>query len=196
VSTLAAAVVQLLRQRRALRAARHQARHDPLTGLANRRGLRAYLHAAPRDRPVALALLDLDRFKAVNDRYGHAAGDEVLVEVARRLAAMPPPVSLAARLSGDEFVLVIDADPATAHTVAAGAAAAIAAAPVALDRRRTAWVSASVGLAASHASVDPWSLLLPAADRALYHAKTTGQASTGRRRRHVRGRDRRRVRPR
>jgi diguanylate cyclase (GGDEF)-like protein len=86
---------------------------DPLTGLANRRGLQAALdralsQATPQ-RQLALFLLDLDGFKAINDRHGHEAGDELLVAVARRLQASVRSDSgdLVARLGGDEFVVVV-----------------------------------------------------------------------------------------
>ena len=88
-----------------LREERHAASHDPLTGLPNRRAfyrLGAALLAEPTGRPLAAAVLDLDDFKLVNDLLGHAAGDDVLVTVARRLAAHAGD-SLVARLGGDEF---------------------------------------------------------------------------------------------
>lgn len=92
----------------------HQATHDPLTGLPNRSLLEdrlgRSLAALRRDlRSVTVVFLDLDGFKAVNDTYGHAAGDAVLVEVARRLRQVTRDVDTVARLGGDEFVLVCDA---------------------------------------------------------------------------------------
>lgn len=84
------------------------ARHDPLTSLDNRLGLyRAFEHRpTPPSSLVAIHCLDLDGFKGVNDRFGHAAGDAVLAEVARRLIALAPANATAARMGGDEFVVL------------------------------------------------------------------------------------------
>ncbi len=88
------------------------ARHDAMTGLANRRFfielLSARLSDPARAKSTALLLVDLDRFKAINDVHGHAAGDAVLCGVAERLRARLPPASLAARLGGDEFAVMAD----------------------------------------------------------------------------------------
>jgi len=91
--------------RRQLRLAEHAANHDPLTGLPNRRAFYRYgtaLVADPTRHPLAVAVIDLDGFKSVNDRYGHATGDEVLVTLAARLATWAGG-DLVARLGGDEF---------------------------------------------------------------------------------------------
>jgi diguanylate cyclase (GGDEF)-like protein/PAS domain S-box-containing protein len=90
-----------------------QAFEDSLTGLANRalfldRVSHALAHRQREDEPMAVLLMDLDDFKSVNDRLGHDAGDEVLVEVARRLRGCLRPADTAARLSGDEFALLLD----------------------------------------------------------------------------------------
>ncbi len=100
----------------------HRATHDALTGLRNRPGLMEDLAAGMRGGTDDLALLylDLDGFKAVNDCLGHAAGDVLLVEVARRIAAVIPEEWQAARLGGDEFVIL--AGGARAHEAAAVAA--------------------------------------------------------------------------
>ena len=88
----------------------HLAHHDPLTGLANRTAFidraTALVAAAAPDRQVAVLLLDLDGFKPVDDTYGHAVGDRLLVAMADRLPAACRPGDFAARLGGDEFVLV------------------------------------------------------------------------------------------
>ena len=94
----------------------HDASHDPLTGLANRVLLSQRLNLAlARRTPAAvspgLLLIDLDRFKDINDSYGHAVGDEVLVSTARRLSAAVRPEDVVARLGGDEFAVLVDELP-------------------------------------------------------------------------------------
>ncbi len=94
------------------RRTRHEADHDALTGLANRRALERTLEAAlsragARARSVGIIMLDLDGFKAINDNFGHAAGDAALREVAMRLRRCVRERDLVARLGGDEFVVVL-----------------------------------------------------------------------------------------
>lgn len=151
---------------------------DPLTGLANRGGLhRALAKTLPArdDRQVALLLLDLDRLKFINDRYGHSTGDAVLVETARRIARQSAPVISAARLGGDEFVVVL---APSSHVDVSDYAEEYASAlrrnigyPVSVDAL-TLEVTASVGIAVL--SADDVDQLLRAADQAMYRAKHTG----------------------
>jgi len=85
--------------------------HDSLTGLLNRRGFELHLLkaiGAAGDRPVHLAYVDLDRFKLVNDLFGHAAGDQILRQMATRMREVIQPPHVAARVGGDEFVVIID----------------------------------------------------------------------------------------
>ena len=99
----------------------HQANHDPLTGLPNRTLLAEYVadRFTPGDTGLACIFLDLDNFKVVNDSLGHAAGDELLVEVAARLRSTVRPNDLVARFGGDEFVVVCeDVDEAAAVALA------------------------------------------------------------------------------
>jgi len=85
----------------------HEAHHDPLTGLLNRRGLARAWEAQTANR--ALLFIDLDGFKAVNDRLGHGIGDALLQQVAARLQAAVPPPGRLARWGGDEFVAILPA---------------------------------------------------------------------------------------
>lgn len=101
----------------------HRANSDPVTGLANRRAWdeeapRMFARAAAEGRSLCLAILDLDRFKKVNDRYGHAVGDEVLKDAARAIAASVRASDFLARIGGDEFTLLLcDADAVAAAGV-------------------------------------------------------------------------------
>ncbi len=112
-------VHQLKTTTEALRMANEQLRmlamHDPLTGLPNRNSLNerltdALTRAARSRDPVAVLFIDLDGFKRVNDEYGHAAGDEVLREVARRLPQALRATDMVARFGGDEFVVLLDTE--------------------------------------------------------------------------------------
>jgi GGDEF domain-containing protein len=105
---LAATTTRLGRARHELAADRQQAGTDPLTGLANRHTLTDHLTAALRDRrPVAVAILNVDQLRHVNDHHGYATGDAVLIQIADRLTRLGAPVQTTARLCGDEFALLI-----------------------------------------------------------------------------------------
>jgi diguanylate cyclase len=156
---------------RALHDARRQASTDELTGLTNRRGLvrEAEQHLAA-GRRVALALVDLDGFKAVNDGLGHAAGDELLRRLAERFRGAIRPGDLVARLGGDEFaVLLPDATSADAHQCARRVHE-LACRPVDLDGVSTR-VGASVGIAGAPDQAGTVAELLHHADVAMYAAK-------------------------
>jgi diguanylate cyclase (GGDEF)-like protein len=166
---------------RDLAAVRKQALTDDLTQVGNRRLLYQRTEEAMRDRTldrsVALILLDLDRFKEVNDSLGHHAGDELLQVVGGRLAAEIKefgPELLLARLGGDEFaVLVPEVDLDQAQAVAQRLHDCLAE-PVQLENIEL-HTSASVGLALSPAHADNRSDLLRCADLAMYHAKRGGR---------------------
>ncbi|MGG6242273.1 GGDEF domain-containing protein [Nodosilinea sp. AN01ver1] len=116
---LRALVPQLLNTHRDLVMTREVAEHDPLTGIANRRGLEAALAALsyqPSGVSHSLVVLDLDGFKAVNDTYGHEVGDQLLQTVAKVLHGQIRAIDLAARIGGDEFVLLmVGCTPEEAH---------------------------------------------------------------------------------
>ena len=152
------------------------ANHDGLTGLPNRRWLCEALNGAvaraKRHRALmAILFVDLDGFKPVNDRFGHAAGDAVLLEVARRLKSLLRATDVAARFGGDEFVVVIEdlAIPAAAGQVAAKLLAALSwPIEIAGDSVR---LGASIGIAVYPADGEDGETLLRAADRAMYRIK-------------------------
>jgi diguanylate cyclase (GGDEF)-like protein/PAS domain S-box-containing protein len=153
---------------------RHRALHDELTGLANRAHLVEHLGELLRSgvaerTPLSVALLDLDRFKVVNDSFGHAAGDDLLVGMAERLRSLAGPDDLVARLGGDEFVLVCRGlGPAEAEAFALRVASAVAE-PIDLAGRSV-LVTASIGVATVEAGQSPADALRNA-DVAMYAAK-------------------------
>jgi diguanylate cyclase (GGDEF)-like protein/PAS domain S-box-containing protein len=158
------------------------AHFDTLTGLANRHQFTerfASLLRAPADpsAPIALMFLDIDRFKSINDSLGHAAGDEVLKEFARRLAAVARPTDCVARLAGDEFVIMLEG---IRDRHAIGAIAEKILATVAVDfliAGRLLSISTSIGIARAAVGETSLSALLAAADAALYEAKARGRAT-------------------
>ncbi|GAA3302432.1 GGDEF domain-containing protein [Dactylosporangium vinaceum] len=165
------AAVPLWRLLRALRTARHQAHHDDTTGLPNRRAFLAAVDDVQRGgQAFGLVLLDLDKFKQVNDVHGHDAGNDLLTAVGHRLAGQPDPVRLAARLSGDEFALLVRGDADATYRAAQLAATVIAATPIALQKGVTVAVSASVGYTTNRLGVSTRDLL-GEADTAMYRAK-------------------------
>jgi len=167
---LALAGALLWRQQQALHHARYAASHDALTGLPNRRTLIEHLRAAlGRGSPLGVILLDLNRFKTVNDSLGHDAGDQLLRAVADRLADLPDPVRLAARLAGDEFVLVVHADADPTLAAAHAAWRAISDSPIPVGRHLVE-ISASVGVAMARLGISHRQLLHHA-DLAMYQAK-------------------------
>ena len=155
----------------------HQAHHDPLTGLPNRAAFQtratALLAAVEPGAFAAVLLLDLDGFKPVNDTYGHAAGDELLVVMGQRFTAAMRPGDFVARLGGDEFGIVLGGltEPEQSDEVAARLITA-ALEPVPTDDA-VLRVQASVGIAlATGATLTE---LVKTADRALYAAKAAGR---------------------
>ncbi len=147
--------------------ARRLADLDPLTGLLNRRSFLSL--AIGRKGPQTLLILDLDRFKQVNDTIGHDGGDEVLRVVARTLRALAPEDGLIARIGGEEFALLCDAvHPVEAETMLAR----LRATRMPFDLRVTASIGTAQGPIADERQ---WKSLYRAADRALFDAKAAGR---------------------
>jgi diguanylate cyclase (GGDEF)-like protein len=159
-----------------------QAHHDGLTGLANRallldRLARAFAQWRRRATPsFAMVMIDLDRFKLVNDSMGHHAGDELLVGIAGRLRACLREVDTAARIGGDEFAVLLDgiADAADAEITAARLQDVFAK-PFEIEGREV-HASASIGVVMMDARYQTEDELLRAADAAMYRAKEGGGA--------------------
>ena len=159
----------------------HQALHDPLTGLPNRRLLldrlqQAIARSRRRGNYVAVLFLDLDRFKVINDSFGHATGDQVLMEVARRLQELTRSSDSLARLGGDEFVVLVEdmTDPDEAPAVARRIEEALSL-PMAVQPDVTVSITTSIGITVARSGDDPAALLRDA-DTALYRAKEQGRA--------------------
>lgn len=156
----------------------HLAFRDPLTGLANRWLLHDRLTQALARRgefPTCVLLLDLDDFKTVNDISGHAAGDRLLAEVARRLVTCVREEDLVARLGGDEFAIVVhDGDPQQL----AERMLQVLAEPVTVEGRRLV-PGGSIGIAEEDGTADSQELLLRA-DVAMYEAKAAGKGCVAR----------------
>ena len=178
--TLADEAAMALDNARLVEELRHQAFHDNLTGLANRglfgdRVEHALARTARTGASIAVLFLDLDDFKTVNDRFGHAGGDELLRVVSGRIVEVLRPGDTAARLGGDEFAVLIEdlAGPADARFVADRLIATVRA-PIHIADS-DALTGASVGIAVSTAGEGRAEDLLRNADFAMYRAKSAGK---------------------
>lgn len=179
----------LLRQKRQKDRLRHMMERellfavtDPLTGVHNRRYAQPHLagiarRAAEDGTHFAVMVIDLDRFKSVNDRYGHAAGDAVLIEVARRLTGNLRVTDLLARIGGEEFLVALPrANLDEAHEVAERLRSAISDTPIMLPSGEQVRVTASIGVAVGgDTSRADCRILMEHADRALLSAKLGGR---------------------
>ena len=158
-----------------------QAFRDPLTNLPNRalfmdRLTHGLTRAQRRHEHLAVLFLDLDRFKVVNDTLGHTVGDQLLVEVSRRLTSALRPGDTVARLGGDEFGILLEdvADAETAEAVALRVEESLGT-PYRFEGREV-FVTASIGIALSSAKLGLPEEILRDADLAMYHAKAKGKA--------------------
>ena len=154
---------------------------DHLTGLANRsllddRFQLAVERAKRSQLPFALIMIDLNDFKAVNDKLGHLTGDQLLVAVSRRLVQAVRASDTVARFGGDEFVLIVESNSPAPEFVGPIALKLIdvLAAPVSLAGGQSLGVSASIGCAVYPRDGETQVELLSVADRAMYNCKTSG----------------------
>lgn len=172
--------VEMKARRSAERVAEKLARHDPLTGLPNRRffveRLDEVLLTTTVESQTAVLMLDLDGFKSINDAYGHAAGDQVLVEFARRMSATMRSGADFIRIGGDEFAIIVprieslDGPTALARRITSAVADPFSIGHI--------WTSVGVGIGIAVApsdGMDP-EMLVQRADRALYRAKAEGRS--------------------
>jgi diguanylate cyclase (GGDEF)-like protein/PAS domain S-box-containing protein len=154
--------------------------YDVLTGLPNRSYLRNLISEAIKDcaagKQVALAFLDLDNFKDVNDTLGHSAGDELLVQFADRLRAQIQPGDVVGRLGGDEFVLILpNHDASEAALVASGITESLVT-PIKIGTRQVP-MSASMGISIYPDNAHDIDTLIQQADAAMYQAKRAGRST-------------------
>jgi two-component system, cell cycle response regulator len=168
------------RMRRSVEAGLRLAALDPLTGLWNRRYALPHLdriaqRASETDQSWAVVLFDIDRFKQVNDRFGHAAGDRVLAEVADRLRQHTRAVDLVARIGGEEFLVALpEGDLAVARQVAERIRLRVGETPIAVPGLQPVTVTVSAGIALGAPGV-PASEVIVRADRALMRCKSGGR---------------------
>lgn len=157
-----------------------QASHDSLTGIWNRGHMldRIEIESAKPEqagRPLSLILVDIDHFKAINDRHGHAAGDEVLIEATTRMRSVLRTGDRISRYGGEEFLVMLpDTSHATALQVADRLRQAIASAPMSAGTTPLA-VTASLGVSTEPADEADVEALIGKADSALYRAKAHGR---------------------
>jgi diguanylate cyclase len=161
--------------------ARQMAYIDALSGLPNRlafdRALRERLSVVRPDRPMALLYLDLDRFKEINDTHGHSAGDAAIRETARRLGELLGPEDLLARISGDEFAIILAPRAREADIAAACEAFVRAMSGVAQIENHQIPISISMGVAIAPQDGQEAGELIRRADIALFHAKSTARGT-------------------
>jgi len=156
--------------------------NDALTGLLRRRGFiegltRSYAECARHARPMAVALCDVDHFKAINDRYGHLTGDHVLAALGRLMAGSFRAQDLRGRWGGEEFILAFPGESASSVREAVQAVLKqLSGIPFVVGQSSPFYVTFSAGVASAPGDGDSIEALLRAADRRLYEAKRAGRA--------------------
>jgi diguanylate cyclase (GGDEF)-like protein len=161
-----------------------RATHDRLTGVANRETLLTTLaaeveRAARHYKPLSLAFIDIDRFKPINDTYGHNAGDAVLRQVASIIADAIRPSDLFGRYGGEEFMLILpETTPDQAVEMAERVRSLVAQSPLAIAHGQQVSVTISIGVAGARGSILQIDALVDQADAAMYAAKSLGRNRT------------------
>jgi diguanylate cyclase len=178
----ALAVRDLRRRKEAEKSIFFLAHHDPLTGLPNRRSFNERLDreieaALATGSRLAVMSLDLDRFKDINELFGHAAGDRLLQAVARRVGAVLDGKQMLARLSGDEFALIVPRLPGPSAAEAIAGAILDGLAASGAERDAQAPIAASIGIALCPDDATDRQTLLSHADTALHRAKSEGRGT-------------------
>ena len=171
-------IIFMLVSERTISAHRVAALLDPLTGIFNRRGfveatMRVIAREAGANRPVTVMILDIDHFKSINDRFGHAAGDEVLKEFAQIVAGMLRVTDLCGRIGGEEFAALLPCPIEEALIAAERVRDAFANAGLVVDQTSVD-TTVSIGVADGPVGTE-LDVLLAAADAALYKAKRSGR---------------------
>ncbi len=172
--------VDLRERKQAEQRIRYLAQHDPLTGLPNRvlftESLDAIVQEDERSDGCGVAVIDIDRFKDINDIHGHQAGDAVIREVSARLSAVAGPYDIVARLGGDEFAAILGTGSSVEELEAfGGRVLAAMAAPIEIAPGRHVNVTVSIGAALCPEHAQDTDALIGCADIALFHAKTSGR---------------------
>lgn len=156
-------------------ALRYQATHDALTGVMSRGRIMELMNQMAADRSsIGILMLDLDRFKSINDTYGHSAGDVVLCETTRRLQSLLAPNEHLGRYGGEEFIVLTNRQDESLVDLAERLRMAIAGTPILADGRALP-VTASFGATCGPASPSSLSVMLKTVDEALYAAKHGGR---------------------
>ena len=166
---------------RIYKVAQHQATTDSLTGVYNRRGLYDkarvdFIKSISRSQPFTSIMIDLDHFKSINDTYGHAVGDQVLRELAKRCKSCVRDIDIVGRYGGEEFLIVLpDTSAETGLIVAERLRSAIANRPMLVGEDISLNVTASLGVAEKQNTTTSLEMVILRADQAMYIAKHKGR---------------------